>query len=416
MVTTRSSTRRSHAPSSARPPAFRLRKGTRRPKKRNAAAVGFKLLELPWEIRQIILRDLLWQPEPIFFTSVAPQFTGPTAVRTIDDPVFEDYWINHRESEGKDARKFYPEILSVCKQLHEEGSPILYDNSVNCRINSSEDFERDWHDPSMIILGQRYCYPHDPRQCSFTDLPRLVFEKMQKARVEVFASRAWGHYSFLDIQGSLHRLVQTLRRSSWRNLTIELKMHEEPDYQPQLGEDEERARCTEEPPYRHELFNQFLYLRDCKVSISGASPSLTTQLTHVMTSSSDECPVIDVDAMFTDIERYVEVSTSWQDSYAWAGDIDEEQDMHSEIHDSLDDLERLRAGVHIQEFLDDRRDLLRSVSEFLLLRQAAVFANDPVGTPYKPWGTTLMPDKGDQVWKCKEVVRFPRNPPWPDYL
>lgn len=406
MVTTRSSTRRSHAPRSARPPTFRLRKCTRRPKKRNSAATGFKLLELPWEIRQIILRELLWQPDPIFFTSIDPRFTGPMAVRTIDDPAFEDYWINHRERNGKDARKFYPEILSVCKQLHEEGLPILYDNSVNCRINSPEDFDRGWHHPSMIILGQRYGFPLDPQECSFTDLPRPVFEKMKKARVEVFASRAWGDFAFLDVQGSVHHLVQTLRRSNWKNLTIELKIHDEPDYQPQLEKDEFMAEFFEEPPYRHRLFNQFLYLRDCKVSIIGAAPSLTSRLTQVMTSSSDACPVMDLDAMFADIERYVEVST-WQDSFAWEDNTEEEQEMIDQIQVSLDDLEGLRREVDIDAFLRSRSSLLREVTEFLLFRQAAVFAHDPVGAPYKPRGTTLMPDGGDQVWKSEPFVWSP---------
>jgi hypothetical protein len=412
MVTTRSSARRSHAPPGARPPAFRLRKGTRRPKKRISAAIGFKLLELPWEIRQIILRDLLWQPEPIFFTSIAPRFTGPMAVRTIDDPAFEDYWINHRERKGKDARKFYPEILSVCKQLHEEGSPILYDNSVNCRINSPDDFERDWHDPSMVILGQRYCYPHDPQECLFTDLPKPVFEKMQKARVEVFASRTWGNFGFLDIQDSVRHLAQILGRSNWKNLTIELKIHEESDYQPEPEKDEYMARLVEDPPYRHQLFKQFLYLRDCKVSITGASTSLTSQLTRVMTSSPDECPVIDLDSMFADMERYVEVST-WQDSYAWAENTDEEQEMIDEIQVSLDDLDGLRRWVDTEAFLKSRSEILRSVSEFLLLRQAAVFAHDPVGTPYEPRGTTLMPDRGDRVWHYVHGVRSPLRLPTP---
>lgn len=379
------------------PPPYVLRCKRRPSKKRKSTALGFKLLELPWEIRQIILRDLLWQPEPIHFTWKGPIIPEGEMI-TMDDPAYEEYWDNVRDCKGEHARKFYPEILSVCEQLYVEGFPILYDNTISCRIYTPDEGCL----PKTTMLGVRYSWDSEFRGGDFAAfLPPLVLERMSKAHVEISISAGWPAWRYEDLQSSIHHLVRILRRSSWKNLNIALKIDK--GFQGLLPA--EFHVNDDNCHYKTDLLKQFLYLRDCKVSITGASSSITEELTDAMTSSAEDRPVVDLDAMLAAIERYVDlVMGDAEESLFWTfGQYDDAtENLVDEIDNWLRELDRHRRYVDIKQFLKDRGRLLECVSQYFLYRQQAVFALDPVGT-HKPPRSTLRLDDGDEVCQSRLV-------------
>ena len=75
----------------------------------------FHLLNLPREIRYLVLNQLLFRLEPLDF---------------VNDPrLFRVHW--------QPPRLLWPEILASCKQLNAEGDPILYSNTLNVRISEA---------------------------------------------------------------------------------------------------------------------------------------------------------------------------------------------------------------------------------------------------------------------------------------
>jgi hypothetical protein len=85
------------------PPLFRP---GRRPKKH------FPLLDSPREIRESVLRELLYSSEPLKY-------------RDAEHVVIRHDQLS-RITTNKRNYNLYPEILRTCKQLHEEGTPILH--------------------------------------------------------------------------------------------------------------------------------------------------------------------------------------------------------------------------------------------------------------------------------------------------
>lgn len=408
MVVTRLQTKRSCgiAPRDPNYSEYRLRKRARRPKK-HPGAQGFKLLELPWEIRQIILRDLLWQPNPICFYSTDDPFTGQAAMRTIDDPAFEDYWVNLRTNSGRNARQFYPEILAVCKQLYAEGSPILYDNSVKCTVDP---LGYGTYSVDTTILGRRY----EPRHWGSGDLdengdeisdedeegpkvPPMVLKGMKRAHVVVFSCSNFSDNDGLDddesyafLQDALCDCVEILKTSNWKYLTLELRIQT-------FYDDEE-----EDPRLRDDLFRQFLPLRDCKeVSIIGVSNSLSAELKRVTMSSSLAYPSMDLLAAYLALQRYVWSLTTCNGYHSFG--FYDERVLTDHINNQLNAIAEQVQAVKQEEFLQMRRRLLQDCSELMLFRQTKVFSKDPENMPYQPRGTILTLDEGDRVFKINRL-------------
>ncbi|KAK5050606.1 hypothetical protein LTR84_003888 [Exophiala bonariae] len=400
MVVTRLQLRRDSGEASPTPdpPRYRLRKGVRR-SRRFPGAQGFKLLELPWEIRQIILRDLLWLPEPVYFHSDETQYTGSAAMRTVDDPGYEDYWTNIRENKGEGARKFYPEVLAVCKQLYEEGSPILYDNSVKCEVgNESDDFSSPFI--TMHHLAERY----GPSSEYELDLPESVLKKMRRAYIEVvtFSGEMGGEETYSYFQDVLEEFIDVLHVSNWKHLTLKLKidpvkLYEGPPY--------------EDPRLRDALFRQFLSLRDCsEVSISGISPSLATELERMMTSSSAEHPVMNLGAMHWALLQYTGAVTG---VYSWAVHEGEQENILKEhIRVLVDTMGNHVRDVQQEDFMRARRQVLQHCTQLMLWRQSQVFLQDLDSTSYEPQGTTLNLDDGNQLYRIKHLELPPDVSPF----
>lgn len=69
----------------------------------------FRLLDLPREIRDGILRELLYSPHPLRYR----------------DAENANIYADTFTQQSKQSFAFYPEILRTCKQLYMEGAPIL---------------------------------------------------------------------------------------------------------------------------------------------------------------------------------------------------------------------------------------------------------------------------------------------------
>ena len=100
-----------------------------RPRRPNAKKIRrtrldhFPLMRLPTEIRLQILRKLLWQKETLMKDSFERQASGSAAI-----------------CKPEQNFSFCPAVLRVCRQLCEEGEPILYDNMFGCLLF----WEEDW--------------------------------------------------------------------------------------------------------------------------------------------------------------------------------------------------------------------------------------------------------------------------------
>lgn len=126
----------------------------------SAAQEHFRLMDLPAEIRRLILKDLLCSEEPIFFTN-----KGSMTLSKRGDRIC-------RVKKGDDRnakRQLFPEILAACRQLHQEGRELLFQNTIGihlCKPELTEDdlmelYDDDWdfyYKPHCepVVLGNRY--------------------------------------------------------------------------------------------------------------------------------------------------------------------------------------------------------------------------------------------------------------------
>jgi len=110
---TRSATRASEGLPRKRPsydleaiPSSRPKKQSRRPPKKK-----FPLMELPAEVRLKLLRELLWQPEPL-------------------KKIGRRYWLTPVAHVEGTNYAFHPAILATCRKLNEEGCTVLYEENT----------------------------------------------------------------------------------------------------------------------------------------------------------------------------------------------------------------------------------------------------------------------------------------------
>ena len=83
------------------------------------------LLQLPLEIRLEILQQLLFRPEPLAPRPIpCPQCAAAVPKIAVYTHVFE-----HREQ--KKTLGLFTEVLRACRQLHDEGTPVLHSNTAS---------------------------------------------------------------------------------------------------------------------------------------------------------------------------------------------------------------------------------------------------------------------------------------------
>jgi hypothetical protein len=319
-----------------------------RPKKqiRQPPKKKFPLMKLPAEIRLKILRELLWQPEPLKITReshnlfplpIGTQFLYPSSAP------YHHYGSYFIETPNW---AFHPAILAVCRKLNEEGCPVLYeenvvDVTVYCDPFQFEEYQCDW-------MG----YPSD-----LDSVSKSLSERVRKLRITVQV-RCPNYVSSATMRRSIRDLVKVLQENpQWCSLDIRLEDHV-PDHlglRSSSGEDDE-IHLDEE------ILRPFNLLRRLHhVDITGVSPDFAAKLSSLM---KGDASVIDLPKMYSSLERYDSIFVS-----------DTIHDMLSEDYVGFAE-DAMDAG-DVQNFYKYRDMLMWEVEKALRRENADVFKNDP---------------------------------------
>jgi len=219
-------------------PSSRPKKQSRRPPKKK-----FPLMKLPAEIRLEILRELLWQQEPLKKIGRRP-------------------W---DEVAGVEATNyaFHPAILATCRKLNEEGCTVLYEeNTLDviflCYAFCCNQYIIDW-------MG----YTTDLER-----VPESLSQRARKLRITVKAHRKIDLRADI-VRSDLRGLVRILQANpQWCSLDIRLQ-------------DEELDE---------EILRPFGILRRLRhVDVTGVSPQFAAKLSGLMKIDS---PVTDLPKMY----------------------------------------------------------------------------------------------------------------------
>ena len=112
-------------------------------------------MQLPTEIRLRILQDLLFRPEPL-----APKLIPcPQCAAAVPNIAVYTHFFKHRAQ--KNTLGLYTEVLRVCHQLNDEGTPILHANTAavvaRLQVTANADFSSNgrllFPAISLIFIG-----------------------------------------------------------------------------------------------------------------------------------------------------------------------------------------------------------------------------------------------------------------------
>jgi hypothetical protein len=198
-------------------------------------------MKLPAEIRLKILRELLWQPEPL--KKIGRHSWSET--------------VTHVEATNY---AFHPAILATCRKLNEEGCTVLYEENTVDVIFFHYGFEYNQY--RIDWMGYA------------TDLERVSESLSQRARKLRITVKVY--YKNYDIARSdLRHLVEILMANpQWCSLDIRL----------------------EDKELNEEILRPFGILRRLRhVDVTGVSPQFAAELSELMQSDS---PVIDLPKMY----------------------------------------------------------------------------------------------------------------------
>ena len=229
------------------------RKGSKKENRKSTSSEGkHNLLNLPPEVRGIILHELLSMTQPI-------EFVG------------EDDWDWERRVRYSPPRLLWPEILRACKMLYEEGAEMLYSNTIECRVGIP------WgpgmptlYSARMKILSTHFKLWEEP---NVDNRLASVLERVQKVNIDILADCGCKitplEDDFSDCLDMGIRLITKMLRKypNWIQVTVNL--------------------VTCHPADHNGLLNPFRYLRNRDaVIIEGVHPDYATSLSHLMESTN----------------------------------------------------------------------------------------------------------------------------------
>ena len=252
------------------------------------------LMELPAEIRIKILTELLWQPEPLRVIQ------EPHSISTIDEET--PTWVPRICSFS-----FCPEVLLVCRALHEEGVNILYDNTIGCEIwcssrgISQTSFLRHAWDMKGKYVPARST-AGDPRYES----PKALLSRVKRLNVVVRVSL---NDICMETRCAVREFVQAARLLP---LLSEMEIHL---HMGKVREDDTlyktRVYHNENisvQDYRDFALGPFALLRNLKrVTLTGVSSSIAEELGRIMMGQE---PVVDLPRMYQNLMLYVDYRIS----------------------------------------------------------------------------------------------------------
>jgi hypothetical protein len=207
-------------------------------------------MKLPAEIRLMILRELLWQPEPL-------------------RKIGHRSW--HEEVVRVEATNyaFYPAILATCRKLNEEGCTVLYEeNTVD-----------------VIFFG--YAFDYNQYRIDWMGYaPDLEWVS------ESLSQRAWKLRIKVDVYPQIY-VPADIVRSGLRDLVKILQAN------PQWCSLDIRLEREE---LDEEVLRPFGILRRLRhVDVTGVSPQFAAELSELMKSDS---PVTDLPKMYCRLSRH----------------------------------------------------------------------------------------------------------------
>lgn len=208
-----------------------------------AVLADTSLMGLPYELRQKILQLLLKAESPIFF-------------------------LHDQQTRGSsDERPLWPEITYCCRQLHDEGTPLLYSNIVGIRIGGPSDLLTTRIDAHM--LGAAFHGPFWPEH------PLLsLLDRFSRIALAIRGYYRDGFDNRRSMRQGIGQLVSAIdKRPQWTEISIQV--HEPP---PQGA-----MNFNWDPDYNTYILQPMLRLRNRSVvHIQGVEERLASNLRHDM--------------------------------------------------------------------------------------------------------------------------------------
>lgn len=258
-----------------------------------------RLLDLPFEIRALVLGELLRDPDAILFEG---------------DP-----------GDAPRSQKLYTSIIRTCRQLREEGEAILYANTIKCVVGGHLWQSRSGSKHAPIFLKAAYCAAFTPKAYGingpsyvYNNMPSGLRHRVQKLEIEVIVDehrdtqRSITKIFAPDLSNSIHLLVDFLRaqEDSYKHLNITLRISPDalgPWVNPLHTDAQQRERFDQLARHvRGRLLYPLTYLRNrTSLRIHGVTHSLANRL-HSLRAAAH------MSEWSIQYLRYlVEVSKSW---------------------------------------------------------------------------------------------------------
>ena len=350
MVSTRSSLKRSRGDAS--PPS-----GPSKKARMGAPKVPSKsLMDLPAEIRRLILTELLSCHEPVEFNG-HPGYKSKPNTRA-------QYLIQAcTPANGK----LHPRILRTCKQLYLEGSEILYNNTINCRVG--EPYLNTDQDPQFeaFVLGSPLTRRTGNNGIR-NSLPPAVVHKISKVHVQLFAhqQRDKRDISQCDMESGIEVLAYAFRSApAWKHVTIEM-IHVY-----KSGKFQREPRAPADSARFESKLHPWRYIRNrTSVTITGVSGNLVDALPAAMTSTA---PVADLQLAIDSLREYMtKISSS-----SFCHPTIPSQNPMNPVYRTYSVCARAVRRGDAKLFLRGRKRVMSLLNAIVMRHESQVFENDP---------------------------------------
>ena len=324
----------------------------RKRKRLSRKKIAFRILDLPSEVRHLILEELLWRAQPLESIQHAAWFQAET--------IRHPYVRNGIE----------PAILQTCKQLYNEGIEILYDNTISARCDTFNDGI-----PSATIYPFILWQDWDRM---LGTLPTAVRQLASKLSIHIHMVSSDADTS-IELQEQLRTIARALRRTpAWQDITVQV-----------TREDEGASDINKWTQAEAKVLQPLQYLRNLRrVEFKGTVFPAKKSLAMDMMSSE---PVADLELMHDRLWTYVH--SMLDEEVNSVDDINAEAQAHA--WDLLrNTLRSTRDNKDVKKFKRDRDRLMRLVTFITIRKQSTVMFDDPEG-----WTIShLLGPREDSEW------------------
>ena len=296
---------------------------------------GSLLLQLPPEIRRMILKELLYNPEPLGLAG--RQCYGRCAITNSGSQrPHATCGCPGVDFEKPRPLSLHTNILRTCRQFHHEGSYIFYSNTLACRV---------WYHGGLNsyfsmadMLGGLY----DFRPPYFGLIPETICTKFARLHITVQVEETgWSVY---DLERNSVRLITAAlkRTPSWCHLTIRLDAIAT-DMTSRHGHIED---CDQ-------VLRPFSYLRGLK-HVEIRNTACKIYASKLATLMKSEEPVTDLDRLHEKLDIFVRKVVQPKQ---WRRD--------DAVYMALDFCNKARDLDDVEAYLARRTELLRLVDEHI---------------------------------------------------